>query len=219
MQHGSVDPQGRDTSTSSRREPVAPGEVALVCVRAEVMAEAEHAFGNLFHRLHYLAQKLQSRGVDGAASLAGSLAELEDLLRLVLEYASPLSVDARWLSVDTVLGGVETGLSRRLAVRSGEMNGAQVLADAAQMVAALAHLRRVLGDGPPLAASLELEEGSCWLAVGGLEPGRPLLASGRALVSWALAQKLIEAQGGTLAERTEDGGARWALRLPLAGER
>lgn len=184
-------------------------------MRPDVVAEAEHAFGNLFHRLHYVAQKLQNRGIEGAAALATSVVELEDLLRLVLDYASPLKIEVRKVSAAAVVGSVSASLGRPGGTGS-EWAGDYVLADAGHLNQAFGLMRRVLGDGSGnLEVARACEDGAEWLQVAGLEPARAAVASGRAVVPWALAQKLIEAQGGILAEEGAEGGVRWVLRLPL----
>lgn len=191
----------------------------LVGVRQEVVAEAEHAFGNLFHRLHYLAQKLESQGVEGAASLEGGLGELEDLLRLVLDYTSPLAVEAQEVAAATVLGGLASGLGCRVLPPDGEADTRPVLVDPRHLSEAFRLMRQGLGAsdgaGSTAAARIEADEPSLWLRVDGFEPGRNGIARGRGMVAWALAQKLIEAQGGILVGEGEDGGVRWIVRLPL----
>lgn len=197
----------------------------LVGVRQEVVAEAEHAFGNLFHRLHYLAQKLHGQGVEGAASLEGGISELEDLLRLVLDYTSPLAVEVQEVGSATVLGGMASGLACRVLPPDGEAESRPVLVDPRHLSEAFRLMREGLGAGESAAAGataaarIEVEEPSLWLRVDGFEPGRNGIARGRGLVAWALAQKLIEAQGGTLVGEAEDGGVRWSVRLPLPAER
>jgi signal transduction histidine kinase len=217
MLDGSVESQGRG-ERSERETGPRPGDAALVAVRPEVMGEAEHAFGNLFHRLHYLAQKLQNRGVEGAAALGGSVTDLEDLLRLVLDYVSPLAIEARLLDAETVVRGLESGLERRLGERCEEVAQARVLGDGGQLSQAFAYMRRVLAEGTHVDVKVERDVGEGWLVLSGEEAGRTVVASGRAMIPWALAQKIVEAHGGTLTEETENGGARWKLRLPLAGE-
>jgi len=190
----------------------------LVGVRREVVAEAEHAFGNLFHRLHYLAQKLEGQGVEGAASLEGSIAELEELLRLILDYTSPLSVAVREVGAGIVLGGLGRAL-RRTVESSAEVEAANVLVDSGQLSEAFRLMKIGLGDADgeasESAARLERDEVEAWLRIDGFAPGRAVIGRGRGMVAWAQAQKLIEAQGGTLNGEAEDGGVRWSVHLPL----
>lgn len=220
MEDGSVDGQeGREPAGRVARAG-GSDQVALVGVRRDVFAEAEHAFGNLFHRLHYVAKKLQGRGVDGAAALVGSVVELEDLLRLVLDYASPLATEVQRVSAAAVVGSIASTLERSLEGRAPDWADAHVLADPGHLSQAFGHMLRVLGGGSSaLVVGREEEDGATWLGVSGFEPGRAAVASGRSIVPWALAQKLVEAQGGILAEKGTEGGVRWTLRLPLVDGR
>jgi hypothetical protein len=194
--------------------------VPLVGVRLEVVSEAEHAFGNLFHRLRYLAQKLDAKGVEGVAALEGALTDLEDLLRLVLDYTSPLAVVAQPVGADTVVRSLASALARPVPAFGGE--GLRVIADAGHLSEAFGLMRRALGGdsgvGDPLEARVEESEGSRWLHLDGFEPGRNGIAGGAAMVAWAQAQKLVEAQGGLLQAEGEGEGVRWSVRLPLPRE-
>jgi len=197
--------------------------VPLVGVRPEVLAEAGHAFGNLFHRLHYFAQKMNGKGVDGALALDAAVGDLEELLRWVLDYASPLSAAPRPVSASAVVGSLATAFGRTLAGDAPSLEAISLVADPAQLSQAFQLMRTALGadqeGGASGAPELEDAEGCRWLRVDGFEPGRNGIASGRGLVAWALAQKLIEAQGGLLSGSGEAGGVRWSVRLPLPAER
>ena len=188
-------------------------------MRQEVVAEAEHAFGNLFHRLHYFAQKLQGQGVEGAAAVEGALSELEDLIRLVLDYTSPLKIQARELDPAAVLGSLGSAFAGAEMSLPDAVGTATVWADAGQLSEAFRLMRQGLGDGdggsPELSVGVDDGEGVRWLRIDGFHGGRSAISRGRGLVVWALAQKLIEAQGGLLSAEGEEGGVRWSVRLPL----
>jgi hypothetical protein len=194
----------------------------LVGVRPDVVAEAEHTFGNLFHRLHYVAQKLGAQGVDGANALEGTLGELEDLLRLVLDYTSPLAVEAREVGATAILGSVGAAFGQSVAPWSEDVSRQRVVADAGHLGQAFRLMRSALGEGETgpkqMNASLREEDEIRWLVVEGFEPGRSNIGRGRGFVVWALAQKLVEAQGGLLGAETAEAGVRWSVRLPLPPE-
>lgn len=196
--------------------------VPLVGVRPEVIAEAGHAFGNLFHRLHYFAQKMHGKGVDGALAMDATLSDLEDLLRLVLDYTSPLAVVAKPVSASAVLGSLGSAFGQPLDGAAPALGEALVVADASHLSQAFQLMRRALGEEPLAGAApqprLEDVDGCRWLRVDGFERGRAGIASGRGLVAWALAQKLIEAQGGLLTGIGDADGVRWTVRLPLPVE-
>lgn len=194
--------------------------VPLVGVRLEVVAEAEHAFGNLFHRLHYFAQKLEAKGAEGAAALESAVGDLEELLRLFLDYASPLAVSSQPVAVDLVARSLSTALGRPAPPTAGE--GIRVVADPGHLSEAFRLMRRAFGSRddapPPPGARVEEHDGVRWLVLDGTEPGRKGIAGGAAAVAWAQAQKLVEAQGGLLHVLPADGGTSWLVRLPLPGE-
>lgn len=191
----------------------------LVGVRREVVAEAEHSFGNLFHRLHYVAQKLSGQGVEGAAALEGTLNELEDLLRLLLDYTSPISTELRDIGAPTILGSLGAAFGHVVAPWPEEVGRQRVFVDAGHLGQAFRLMRAALGErdgaAEEMIAALAEDDGARWLRIEGFEPGRNSIARGRGLVAWAQAQKLIEAQGGLLHGESEDGGVRWSVCLPL----
>ena len=185
----------------------------LVGVRREVVAEAEHAFGNLFHRLHYFATKLQGQGVEGATSLESTVAELEDLLRLVLDYASPLAAEVVPVRAAVVVGGLAAALGRGVTPLGADCEARLVLADSRLLSEAFRLMKVGLGSGEGEAGG-RLEARSRGLAVSTASTGVTTASPRRSAVAWALAQKLVEAQGGI-----HGGGptaVRARVRLPLA---
>ncbi len=194
---------------------------ALVGVRPEVIAEVEHAFGNLFHRLHYSARKLASSGVEEASAFDEAIAELEDFLRLLLDYTSPLAVEPRGIAATAVIGSLRSALVGRAEQLPPAMAECQTSVDPGRLSDAFQLMGYCLGESRERQLEVDADdeaEGGPWLAISAAEPRRDVIAGGRRLLAWAVAQKLVEAQGGELDGRAEASGLRWTLRLPLTRE-
>jgi hypothetical protein len=193
----------------------------LVGVRPEVIAEAEHAFGNLFHRLRYCVRKLATEGVESASVLDATIGELEDVLRLLLDYTSPLAIELRAVEASAVLGSLAAAVAATVALPDVGLTPARHLnVDPGRLSAAFQLMGYCLGGagGREIRSGIEEDESGAWLVVEGVESPGNGIATGRAVLAWAVAQKMVEAQGGLLFADPHTAGLRWSLRLPLVGE-
>lgn len=195
----------------------AGGPVPLIAVRPDVIAEAEHAFGNLLHRLHYTAQKLKSHGAEEAAVLEETVITLEDLLKLLLEYTSPLTVELRRVSAATVLRSIAGAMRCGQPSLASLVGAGQLMVDPGRLSQAFQLMARCLPGGEEarhLDAVVETRGHEAWLALQVATGGSLAATTGCCVVAWALAQKLVDAQGGVLCGGPGDNP--WTLQLPFS---
>jgi len=225
---------GKDVITSqweiprSERDPSAApdgavdddGDGELVVVRSAVLATVDHAFGNLFQRLYHLIRTLRTgEGQHSVPVLESSIRELHGLLELFVDYVAPMSLEVRPVPIADVTRSFcrhaddQLGAGR-LQVSVDADGEATVVIDPARLARAF-HLL-----APSLAESAGRPCAECGIArsathfeirVDGSNPSKSAAADLR----WALAEKLVDLQGGEL-RRLENGrNAGWILRLPL----
>jgi hypothetical protein len=205
-------PESPSGETSVARDPAS--------VEIDVLAEIEHALGNLLQRLHHTARSIAS---PHGEQLEEAVGDLERLLALVFDYVSPTPVQVRPVAVATAveslcaqlrglgasvtLGAVCAGTVRvdpRILNRSW-----QLLGEACVVARRGPGEWYVEAERP--AASDQVE---CRLhAVTG---GAPEATDPRATLAAAVARRLLALQGGALRHRVSDDTA-YAVVLP-AGE-
>jgi len=214
---------------------------SLVVVQERVLAEISHELGNFFHKLYYWSDYIKSDSDSDAArkadSTAGHMLErtisnLEDFLKVALEYFYPIRLNFTKIAVGELLDGFMTHLSAHLngnevrVFRDEIGEPATILIDPARISQAfriaLHQVHEDLKSGGALTVSLgkgtrrDFPGLEMRLDVEPKVPPSPLFRTAEAGVEWAVAHKLIEMHGGEIVERCDASGRKTVLIfLPL----
>jgi hypothetical protein len=196
----------------------------LVSICPAVLNDAEHALGNLFQRIHHAARVARESLGPQADRLNGALSDLEALLELVFDYVTPVEVELRPVAADRVADSLAANL-RQFA--SGDVAvaapaGGQVMADP-----------RVLSRGFQLIGKARADElksaTGVSVSVTDDRPGERVAfevsaltqtsatANGERSLAWEVAARLIEVQGGDLAQGAAANAVIYTITLPAAG--
>ena len=196
----------------------------LVVVHPAVLATTDHAFGNLFQRVYHLIRTARVGGDATIVSLEESVHELQLLLELFVDYVAPTAVASRPLrGLDLIVscrGHLEDEIGPgRVSLVADELAGnVLVTIDPAHMARVFQLLsrclKRAVDGGGALAGSAGISpDGSAVQLAFTTLPDRGVAADE---LRWALAQKLIDLQGGELRESVGPVGREWTLRLPIS---
>ncbi|GIW39893.1 MAG: hypothetical protein KatS3mg076_0470 [Candidatus Binatia bacterium] len=186
----------------------------LVVLSPAVLAEAEHALGNLFHRLHFFCRKAEGEGLPPVGE---TVASLEETFRLLFDYVSPLPLDLRCVPALAVVRSASAALPSLRLECDGSVENKTLQVDSGRLSHAFALLGRFVRPGE--AGTLEAKatsssgpDGGSWLCL------RVSLGSVVApmRLAWAVAEKIVESHGGNLVRSAEGEGEAWTLRLPLS---
>ena len=212
---------------------------SLVVVQERVLAEISHELGNFFHKLYYWSDfiKSDSETAKKADSTAGhmlerTIANLEEFLKVALEYFHPITLNFTKVPVSELLDGFMVHLASHLngnavEVRRDEIHSpATILVDPTRISQAfriaLHHVHEDLKLGGALTVTLgtarrrDFDGLEMRLDVEPKVPASPLFRGAEAGVEWAVAQKLIELHGGEIVERYETNGRKVVMIfLPL----
>jgi signal transduction histidine kinase len=211
---------------------------SLVVVQERVLAEITHELGNFFHKLYYWSDYIKSdaEGAHKADSTAGHMLErtitnLEDFLKVALEYFYPIKLSFMKVAVDELLDGFMTHLGAHLngnevrVFRDEMREPATILVDPARISQAfriaLHQVHEELKSGGALTVSIAKGERREFpglemrLEVEPKVPLSPLARNAEAGVEWAVARKLIEMHGGEIVERDHEGRKVVSIFLPL----
>jgi len=199
-----------------------------VLVQEKVLAEIAHELGNFFHKLYYwsdyLKQKPAPKSADSTAAqmLERTIKNLEDFLRVSLDYFHPTQLSFTRMAVRDLLEGLLFQVRAQLngtsvMVSEGDAWRSEdggVLIDPGHLSrafeVAVRHLTRQVGSESSIAVTIER---SARRERAGLEVGfhlrlpneaSPLFRTAEAGIEWAVAQKVVGLHGGELLER--DGG-------------
>jgi signal transduction histidine kinase len=212
---------------------------SLVVVQERVLAEIAHEIGNFFHKLYYWSDFIKSdtEGARKADSTAGQMLErtitnLEDFLKVALEYFYPIKLNFTKIGLGELLDGFMTHLGAHLngnevrIFRDEISEPATILVDPARISQAfriaLHQVHDDLRSGGAL--SIRISKGQrrdfpgleMLLEVEPKVPPSPLFRTAEAGVEWAVARKLIEMHGGEIVERFDHRGHKVVLIfLPL----
>jgi signal transduction histidine kinase len=221
----------------------APSEEAheqgsLVVVQERVLAEISHELGNFFHKLYYWSDYIKSdaEGAHKADSTAGHMLErtitnLEDFLKVALEYFYPIKLSFTKIAVEELLDAFMTHLGAHLngnevrVFRNAMGEPATILVDPSRISQAcriaLHQVHEELRSGGALTVSTGKGERRDFpglevkLEVEPKVPLSPLTTPPEAGVEWAVARKLIEMHGGEILERVHEGRKVVSIFLPL----
>ena len=223
------------------RTPVAHAEHGTnVLVQEKVLAEIAHELGNFFHKLYYwsdyLKEKPARKTADSTAAqmLERTIKNLEDFLKVSLDYFHPTQMAFTRMGVKELLEGVLFQVRSQLngtpvavgdVSRWGEVD-ADVLVDPSHLSYAfevsVRQITKQLGAESTVAidfvrsarrdaAGIEIE-----FHLRQPNEASPLFRTAEAGVEWAVAQKFVALHGGELAERTDVPGEKELfLFLPL----
>jgi hypothetical protein len=180
-------------------------------VRQSVVAAVDHSLGNIFQRLYHLIRTAREGGTHVLPTLEESIHELQSLLELFIDYAAPLAVVPRPIRATDVCASLQQHL--RVEIASDVTNGA-VSVDPARLARVFHLLGQSLaetGDAAPALATCRTRDAQLEISLVNLRRTNGAAAELR----WAVAEKLIELQGGELRPLAEPEQAGWVLRLPL----
>ena len=211
-----------------------------VLVQEKVLAEIAHELGNFFHKLYYwsdyLKEKPARKTADSTAAqmLERTIKNLEDFLKVSLDYFHPTQMAFTRMGVKELLEGVLFQVRSQLngtpvavgdVSRWGEVD-ADVLVDPSHLSyafeVAVRQITKQLGAESTVAidfvrsarrdaAGIEIE-----FHLRQPNEASPLFRTAEAGVEWAVAQKFVALHGGELAERTDVPGEKELfLFLPL----
>jgi signal transduction histidine kinase len=227
------------TPAPSRGEARATEQGSLVVVQERVLAEISHELGNFFHKLYYWSDYIKTDGEtakkgDSTAGhmLERTIANLEEFLKVALEYFNPITLNFTKVPVAELLDGFMTHLGAHLngnevrVFRDDIEEPGTILVDPNRISQAfriaLHNVHEDLKSGGALTVSLgkgnrrDFPGLEIRLTVEPKVPASSLLRGAEAGVEWAVAQKLIELHGGEIVERVESNGQKVVLIfLPL----
>lgn len=212
---------------------------SLVVVQERVLADIAHELGNFFHKLYYWSDFIKtdaetSKKADSTAGhmLERTIANLEEFLKVALEYFHPITLNFTKVSVGELLDGFMAHLKSHLNGNAVEVRRDQIDPPATILVdptrisqafrIALHHVHEDLKLGGALTVTLgtakrrDFDGLEMRLDVEPSAPASPLFRGAEAGVEWAVAQKLIELHGGEIVERYEANGRKVVMIfLPL----
>ena len=235
-------PDGHQKRGPLAARPVArrSGPAATVLMQEKVLAEIAHELGNFFHKLYYWSDFLKEKpGGTAADSTAAQMLErtiknLEDFLKVSLDYFHPTQLSFTRMGVREVLEGLLAQVRAQLngtplTAPDGDLwwsSDAQVLIDPGHLSRAFeVAVRRLMKQvGPESSVAIGIER-STRRECTGLEvdfhlcqpnEASPLFRTAEAGIEWAVAEKVVALHGGELLERNDGAeGKSLVLFLPL----
>lgn len=199
-----------------------PDDGVLVVVRPEVVEIADHVLGNLFQRLYHGVERV--RRLDGgvAAELSTSVSELEEILQLILDYVAPFPPATSRIPaievVESMVKNLAPGSEAVLMALGATIDGVMVAVDPGRASRAFALLSQQLDfeHEREVCTRVSVSRANRGIVVHLRFPvGRVATRSSTVELRWAVAEKLIELHGGTLAKSHMDSGeVEWAISLP-----
>ena len=216
-----------------------PDPGTSVYVQEKVLSEIRHELGNFFHKLYYWSDYLkekptrQSTDMTAAQMLERTIKNLEDFLRVSLDYFHPTQLSFTRMAVPDLLDGLLFQVRAHVNGTPVEVNAdsewrdAEVLVDPGHLSkafgVAVSHLIKQIGPRTSVRVAVER---SARRDCAGLEVGfalhnpdetSPLFRTSEAGVEWAVAEKVVALHGGELSECAPDGGEKiLTLFLPLS---
>jgi len=202
-----------------------PSEGQLVIVRPAVVDTIGHVIGNLFQRMYHLINEAREAGTAAAVPLETCTRQLEEFLQLAFDYFAPVSLALQDIPAAEIAQGLARQISDRIgcAVKvDGKLPaGGSVLVDPGRLARTFALLAAQMespaGRAAPVTVSVTTNATGRslflrWRVAPGGEGGR----SSQAEIRWAVAEKLLEVQGGALQRSAADTGeSQWEIMLPL----
>jgi hypothetical protein len=237
--HRERPPRRPDHPVTAARPEERHDQGSLVLVQERVLAEIAHEIGNFFHKLYYWSDyiKGEAEGPRKSDTTAGQMLErtitnLEDFLKVALEYFYPIHLSFTRVTASEMLDGFMTHLRAHLngnevrVFRDELRDPATILVDPARISQAfriaLHKVHEDLKSGGALTVSMgtgsrhDFQGLEIRLEVEPKVPASPLFRTAEAGVEWAVAHKLIEMHGGEIGEQVDGNGRKIVLIfLPL----
>jgi hypothetical protein len=208
--------------------------LATPVIGDRVVADVRHELGNYFHKLYYWADFLgESRSgrtgdVTATQLLEDTIRDLEDLVRVTLEYVRPLASIPIRLGAREVADGIvrqlETGLGgRTVAVEDATaLEGRAIVVDPGRLSQLLGAIVRRLVQTTDAARPLAVHLATATRGAAEVLAVRICGACGDgpvhstlAEVEWATAENVARVAGGELTLHEADGVRTLELALPL----
>jgi len=225
---------------AARPPALRPEHGTPVMVQEKVLAEISHELGNFFHKLYYWSDYLKDgparKTADSTAAqmLERTIKNLEDFLKVSLDYFHPTQMSFTRMSVGELVEGLLFQVRSHLngtpvtvadagAWRSGP---SEVLVDPGHLSyafeVAVRHLKKQVGPESSITVGIErtVPRDSAGLEVAFhlRQPNEasPLFRTAEAGVEWAVAERFVALHGGELLERSEEPGEKQiVLFIPL----
>ncbi len=212
---------------------------SMVLVHDKVLSDIRHELGNVFHKLYYWSEYLKDKPSDGGTEssatqmLERTIKNLEDFLKVSLDYFHPTHLSLMRMAVPDVVGGLLSVVRNHLngtpmtVADAGGSDGEAVMVDPSQLSHVLAVAAATLGKQAAPDSRLHVavlratRGGERWLDVTfelhHPTDSSPLFRTSRASVEWAVAQKIVQLHGGALCDRPgADGTQTLSIVLPLS---
>jgi stage V sporulation protein SpoVS len=185
----------------------ADNEERLISLRADVLADAEHALGNLLQRMHHLTRVAPVGLGPYTERFNDNLQNIERLLELVFDYISPPSLGLRAVPCGRVAESLAVQLraQTRIDISVGGAPAVNVLVDARALGRGFQLIIRSIEGALQKAESVSLDVFQ--VADEGVElrielrtcevPAR----SAENRLAWAVGERLVELHGGEIVLR------------------
>jgi hypothetical protein len=192
----------------------------LVVVQQHVLATVDHACGNIFQRLYHLIRTARAGGNHALPALEESVRELQALLELFVDYVAPMAIEIRPLRTADVSASFRHHLDEALGIGRVVVVDVEVTGNVAVDPARLARVFHLLAQSLHEPAGHGGSHAVCAVVAGAghfeivIEDVTPVKTPAAEL-RWALAEKLVDLQGGELRRVVTAETERWMLRLPV----
>jgi hypothetical protein len=196
----------------------------VVIVRAEVIDTVGHVFGNLFQRLYHLVDRVAETDSLTAEELRGNAGRLEGVLQLFLDYVSPIAPRLQAVPFadigQSLARRVTEACGGRAKVECTPVAVGSALVDPGRLTRVFDLMMSRLQVRPGSEAmqiGVEINKSNRWLEIALMLPSEYVAPrNSEAELRWALAEKLVDLQGGSLAQHNLPAGeTQWLITLPL----
>jgi hypothetical protein len=197
----------------------------IVVVRPDVVENGGHIFGNLFQRMYHSIERVRDTDRGTAEELEGSTRQLEQCLQLLLDYVSPYEPAMQFVKALEVVRGLASQLAdatgSEVTIGAKLSNDSTLLLDPGRLAKAFRLLATCLpledGRRTCVALTATIDSAASSLHMLLRAPGDPApQRSSLWDLQWAVAERLLEIHGGSLAERAGAAGeVQWEVALPL----
>ena len=196
----------------------------LVAICPDVLNEAEHALGNLFQRIHHIARVAREGLGANAERMTGALSDLQELLDLVFDYVTPLTLEARSVGCDRLAESVAAnvrpfvvqGLTMGMAPEAKVDVDTRVLSRSLQVLGKARARELAAAQAVVVTAAHDVAGNTVDVAVA-LQGSKPAEPSTDVDLAWEVATRLIELQGGELRQSASGTMLIITLSFPVTG--
>jgi hypothetical protein len=196
----------------------------LVAICPEVLNAAEHTLGNLFQRIHHIARVAREGLGANAERMTGALSDIQEVLDLVFDYVTPISLERRPVGCDRIAESLAANVRALIPdVRIAESAPAatievdvRVLSRSLQIL--VKARARELGPAQTatITATRQFDGDTIDFAVV-VHSGGSIVLSSDVDLAWEVAARLIELQGGELSQTASGSSLTITLTFPVSG--